>query len=571
MKIQQCAPGNQEALRKGPRSRLLPLTVALAAAIASPLASARLDPSNSEVFTLASLGQDAQTDASFGYSLAVTRKRILIGAPTCEVQTSDGVVKGGAVFELEFDGDGPPDVRKWTQSSRGVFGKPEEGDRFGHSVVASPTWVPGKFMVGVPREDLGDKVDAGMVNFVGFLGSTSHETIIGWNQDNTAMSYFHQGRFNIKGKVEAGDRLGNAIALGDLNADGGVDLIAGALTEHVGGTKDAGSINVLMYDAQYQLDRFSEQYTHFNNQLFSQRVLMGGRNDNEYFGGSIAVGDFNLDGANDIAVGSYADRVSGKKAGGVNIIYSESIKWTAINEGGPSLPGNELINQKLDGVSGNAEADDLFGFALAAYENILVVGSPGEDLSGKVNSGAVHVFQGKASKNEGLGVGNLTGGLVTTAISGRRAHNEISFTQRTKGVPGASESGDMFGAALAIGDLNDDGVPDIVVAAPGEDLKRGGVDYVDAGMITIFYGARDGDDYVYIHENLSPQAISAPSLPDIPQATTGERFGYSLAIGDVNGDGKNDLVIGTGSNQGGWGDKYANTPKTPGKVAVIYQ
>tara|TARA_R100000005_G_scaffold1757_2_gene1018 strand:- start:5094 stop:6836 length:1743 start_codon:yes stop_codon:yes gene_type:complete len=560
---------------------LRPITACTAMAIASllvaPFALANLDPSNSEIITLSSLGQTAQVDSAFGFSLAVANRRVLIGAPEYRV---DGV-KGGAVFELVHENGELIFNKMYSQLGPEVAGRVEEGDRFGHSLAVAKNWPRGRFIVGVPREDSKKKVDAGMVHFIGFGEKTYHSIDIGdsnlsRSSDNTAMNYFHQGRFNIKGTVEADDRVGNAIAVGDLNADGGVDVIIGAITEDVGSIKNAGSINVVMYDPEYQLDRFGEQYTHFNNSLYSQRVLMGTRNENEYFSSAIAVGDFNSDGANDIAVGAYADVVDGKRAGGVNIIYSESIKWSWVNEGGPALPGNELINQGLQDVAGSPEDGDLFGFALAAYENMLVVGAPGEDLGGKVNSGTIHIFQGKPSKSEGLGLdsiglqNNMAGGLVVTKLNGRAAYHQQSFTQRTKDVPGASESGDMFGATLAVGDLNDDDIPDIVVASPGEDLKRGGTDYVDAGMITIFYGAQDADGF-WAYNGTRAQAISAPSLPAISQATTGMRFGYSLAIGDVNGDGKDDLVIGNGSAQGGWGDKYADTPKTEGVVSIIYQ
>jgi hypothetical protein len=572
MNIKQAT--NEKVSKKAAlKHALRPITTCTALAIASllvsPLASADLDPSNSEIITLSSLGQTAQIDSAFGYSLAVASRRVLIGAP--EYRVDD--VKGGAVFELILENGDLVFNKMYSQLGPEVAGRVEEGDRFGHSLAVAKNWPRGRFIVGVPREDSKDKVDAGMVHFIGFAEKTHHSIDIGGSNltrssDNTAMNYFHQGRFNIKGTVEADDRVGNAIAVGDLNADGGVDVIIGAITEDVGNTTNAGAINVVMYDPEYQLDKFGEQYTHFNNSLYSQRVLMGKREKNEYFSSAIAVGDFNSDGANDIAVGAYGDVVDGKRAGGVNIIYSESIKWSVVNEGGPALPGNELINQGLQGVAGSPEDGDMFGYALAAYEKMLVVGAPGEDLSGKVNSGAIHIFQGKPSKKEGLGVGNLTGGLVITKLNGRAAYKQQSISQRGD-VPGKSESGDMFGATLAVGDLNDDNIPDIVVASPGEDLRRGGVDYVDAGMITVFYGTlRDG---FWDYRADRAQAISAPSLPAIPQATTGMRFGHSLAIGDVNGDGKDDLVIGNGSAQGGWGDKYADTPKTEGVVSIIYQ
>jgi hypothetical protein len=58
----------------------------------------------------------------------------------------------------------------------------------------------------------------------------------------------------------------------------------------------------------------------------------------------------------------------------------------------------------------------------------LAVGAPFKDISGQVDAGAVHIFYGS-----GAGV-TLTG--------------EQEWTQNSTNVPGASEAGDLFGAAL---------------------------------------------------------------------------------------------------------------------------
>src|ERR671911_2949887 len=77
----------------------------------------------------------------------------------------------------------------------------------------------------------------------------------------------------------------------------------------------------------------------------------------------------------------------------------------------------------------------------------LAVGVPGEDAGTAANAGAVQVLYGAA---DGL------------AADGR------ILAQGAGGVPGASEAGDRFGAALVTGRFNSDGYEDLAVGAPGE-------------------------------------------------------------------------------------------------------
>ena len=80
----------------------------------------------------------------------------------------------------------------------------------------------------------------------------------------------------------------------------------------------------------------------------------------------------------------------------------------------------------------------------------LAVGVPGEDLGTATDAGAVSVLYGSS------------GGL---------ASDGQVLSQDTAGVPGVSEDGDRFGAALVAVEFNGDAFGDLVVGAPGEDLS----------------------------------------------------------------------------------------------------
>jgi len=230
--------------------------------------------------------------------------------------------------------------------------------------------------------------------------------------------------------------------------------------------------------------------------------------------------DFDGDGYADLVAGVPGEDVRGvKDAGAVQVLYGSA--------SGPTSR-DQLWHQGRKGVRDRLERADRFGAALASgdfdadgYAD-LAIGIPRENLGRKKDAGAVQVLYG--------GPRGLT------------ARDQF-WHQGSRGVPGKNEAGDRFGSTLAAGDVDGDGFADLVVGAPSEDLGRA----KDAGAVVVLRGSPSG---------LTPAGARAwnersAGIGGTPKA--GARFGNQMAVGDVTGDGSDDVVLGFSGGTGGDG------------------
>src|SRR5207249_835937 len=108
--------------------------------------------------------------------------------------------------------------------------------------------------------------------------------------------------------------------------------------------------------------------------------------------------------------------------------------------------------------------------------------------------------------------------------SGLTAKGDDLWTQGSRGIRGAAEAGDHFGAALAVGDFNHDGYADLAIGVPGENVGKA----ANAGAVAVLYGS--GSGLTAKGDDLWTQGSGGIR----GAAEAGDGFGSALAAGDFN-------------------------------------
>ncbi len=302
----------------------------------------------------------------------------------------------------------------------------------------------------------------------------------------------------------------NSIAVGDVNGDGLNDLILGdpAADVEEGNRRDAGKVYVIFgkpgLDSVYDLAR-----SHAD-------IVVTGARPGDMLGTSVAVGDSNGDGRLDLIIGAAGvDGPDGlperrRDAGAVYVIYGRPTpnKLIDIFDGDQDI----TIHGETPGdrFGASVATGDLNGDGIAD----LIVGATDADGPRKerANAGQVYVFFGSTS-------------LPRTIDLARRDADITVFGRN---------STDQLGNIILSAEVNGDGFDDLIIASHQADGPGNGRN--NAGEVYILFGS-----------TTLPAAVDlAKDRPDVHiyGADAGDTLGVSVGLGDLDGDGFNDVIIG---------------------------
>ena len=387
--------------------------------------------------------------------------------------------------------------------------------------------------------------------------------------------------------LASGAQLGRSLAVGDVNGDGVADLIVGEPFLRRTVSYDAGAVYVFHGRGTWPT---------VTNSSSADLTVLGGQYGQ--FGMAVAAGDVNHDGTDDLIVGASEVGVSSTRTrvGQAYAIFTSK-----------TFPARHVIDLAITSpdvtITGRDYADRL-GISVASGDPNgdgiadMLVGSPMARPGARANAGEVYVIWGRTTWTPGYHVdlAATTGPQPDLLIEGKNLYDRLSWTmvtgdlngdgiddiltgahradppspRRVEGgiayvffgsrsfpanhvinletatpdvaVYGKAED-DQLGFGCAIGDVDHDGVLDVILSAPRADYPNRD----NCGAVYVIRGPFTGPTVRDFALQAADWEIYGPG----PEAYLGngaaslsDEFRSALATGDFNTDAATDIVAG---------------------------
>lgn len=365
-------------------------------------------------------------------------------------------------------------------------------------------------------------------------------------------NFNQDGLFVLFGGLRRQGEIGLPVAAGDINGDGRGDVIFCGMYGSTGPRTNNGVVNFYLSDGR---DTGLVDASQNPPSIFK----LAGQRSGDLLGTSVSAnGDVNGDGIRDVAIGAAGWDAPGTGVGDNRgaayvVLGSSTFNMNAdlsTIDGNPPPGVIAIYGPQAGGRMGIwIDEGDVDGDGFAD----IVIGSDQINSAAGQHVGGAYIVFGSASLPSVIDLANPPAGVRTARIVG--SHQE-----------------DHWGAALQVGDINNDGIGDVII---GGSINRDSGSYVTpqdedsghAARAADFGGQRTqcGEVYVIYGQQNWPSNISLASPPPNSTHVIGAHeydfLGSQIHSGDLNGDGKTDLVIGA---------LRAAAPDNKGSTGAVY-